>query len=76
VRAVHRPSAEGEEPAPEPREVAITGMTIFRVSGGRIHESWTINDQLEMFRQLGYTLQPPKAEGAPEPAPAAQPAGR
>jgi predicted ester cyclase len=45
------------------QKVRITGMTIFRVSGGRIKETWIINDQVELYRQLGFTLQPP--EGTP-----------
>jgi predicted ester cyclase len=53
------------------REIGISGMTIFRMAGGRIAETWTINDQLTMFRQLGYVLTPPK-----EQKPAAQPPGR
>lgn len=74
VRAVHQPRAEGDAPAAEPRDVVITGMTIFRVLDGKIRETWTINDQLEMFRQLGYTLEEPSAaRDAPAPAPAAQP---
>jgi predicted ester cyclase len=47
-----------EEGAPAQR-VRITGMTIFRVSGGKIRETWIINDQVELYRQLGFTLQPP-----------------
>lgn len=52
------------------RKVSITGMTIFRVAGDRIYEAWTINDQLAMFRQLGYTLTPP-GSAAPEAEPPA-----
>lgn len=46
------------------RSAEFAGMTIFRVVDGRIKETWVINDQLEMFRQLGFTLTPPKQEGA------------
>ncbi|HXO21876.1 MAG TPA: ester cyclase [Thermoanaerobaculia bacterium] len=49
------------------REIGVVGMTIFRLAGGRIAESWTINDQMEMFRQLGYTLEPPKPQKPPPP---------
>jgi predicted ester cyclase len=53
------------------REMAIQGMTIFRLASGRIAETWTINDQLGMFRQLGYALASPKeqqkAKGAAKP---------
>jgi predicted ester cyclase len=71
VRATYQPT-DPTRPGPAGTEVWITGMTIFRLADGRIEETWTINDQLEMFRQLGYKLEPPKA---PSPAPAS-PGGR
>jgi predicted ester cyclase len=49
------------------QKVHITGMTIFRVSGGRIRETWIINDQVELYRQLGFTLQPPDEKPAGPP---------
>jgi predicted ester cyclase len=52
-------STKAEEGAPA-QKVHITGMTIFRVSGGKIRETWIINDQVELYRQLGFTLQPPE----------------
>lgn len=52
-------STKAEEGAPA-HKVRITGMTIFRVSGGKIRETWIINDQVELYRQLGFTLQPPE----------------
>jgi predicted ester cyclase len=64
VKAVTK-EAEG---APA-QKVRITGMTIFRVSGGKIHETWIINDQVELYRQLGFTLQPPEETPAGPPAP-------
>jgi steroid delta-isomerase-like uncharacterized protein len=42
------------------RPVEVTGMTVFRIADGKIREAWIINDQIEMFLQLGYTLQPPQ----------------
>ncbi len=51
-------STKEAEGAPA-QKVHITGMTIFRISGGKIHETWIINDQVELYRQLGFTLQPP-----------------
>jgi predicted ester cyclase len=71
VEAVHQPPEAG---AATPRAISITGMTIFRVEGGKIRESWTINDQLEMFRQLGFTLKAPAPQPAAAPAP--HPSGR
>lgn len=41
------------------KPVEVTGMTLFRIEGGRIREAWILNDQIELFRQLGYTLLPP-----------------
>lgn len=55
-------AATKEEPGAPAQKVRITGMTIFRISGGKIRETWIINDQVELYRQLGFTLQPP--EGA------------
>ena len=41
------------------KPVEVTGMTLFRVEGGKIREAWIVNDQIELFRQLGYILLPP-----------------
>ncbi len=62
ARYTVKASTKEEEGAPA-HQVRITGMTIFRVSGGKIRETWIINDQVELYRQLGFTLQPP--EGTP-----------
>jgi predicted ester cyclase len=56
VRATGR-STSDSQPGPK---VEVTGITIFRIAGGRIREAWIINDQIEMFLQLGYSLQPPQ----------------
>ncbi len=65
VRARHRATT---------RFVQVTGASFFRLAGGRIKEGWIINDQIELFRQLGYTLMPPQgAPPAPAPAPAPSP---
>ncbi len=42
-----------------PKTVRITGITIFRIAAGKLAEEWIINDQIEMYRQLGFKLQPP-----------------
>jgi predicted ester cyclase len=47
------------------QKVRITGMTIFRIASGKIAETWIINDQVELYRQLGFTLQPPEEKPAP-----------
>jgi ketosteroid isomerase-like protein len=63
VRARHRPTT---------RFIQVTGASFFRIAGGRIKEGWIINDQIELFRQLGYTLTPPQGN-LPSPAPAPTP---
>lgn len=58
-------TATGISPATEGREARPTrveGISIFRYADGKIVESWDIVDRLTMFRQLGYTVTPPKAE--------------
>lgn len=72
VRATSKGSAS--EPG---RPIEVTGVTIFRLADGKIREAWIVNDQVEMFLQLGFTLQPPKPrEEPPAPAPGDQPASR
>lgn len=56
VRATGR-STSDSQPGPK---VEVTGITIFRIADGKIREAWIINDQIEMFLQLGYSLQPPQ----------------
>lgn len=63
VRATSR--GTGSSPG---QPIEVTGITIFRISEGKIREIWIVNDQIEMFMQLGYTLEPPKPQEAP-PAP-------
>ncbi|HEX3551992.1 MAG TPA: ester cyclase [Thermoanaerobaculia bacterium] len=68
VRARHKASG---------KSIEVTGASFFHLAGGRIHEGWIVNDQIELFRQLGYTLQSPQAPppaATPPPAPA-KPAG-
>jgi predicted SnoaL-like aldol condensation-catalyzing enzyme len=48
------------------RSAEIAGMTIFRLEAGKIRETWILNDQLAMYRQLGYRLEPP-GQSAPPP---------
>jgi hypothetical protein len=36
------------------------------VVDGKIRETWILNDQLAMFRQLGYRVEPP-GEAPPKP---------
>ena len=54
-------TTHAEEGVPA-QKVEIAGMTLFRIADGRIREVWILNDQVELYRQLGFTIQPP--EGA------------
>jgi ketosteroid isomerase-like protein len=63
VRARHKASG---------RTVEVTGASFFRVAEGKVREGWIVNDQIELYRQLGYTLAPPRT-GAPAPTPAPTP---
>lgn len=58
ARYTVRAATKEEEGIPA-QKVEITGMTIFRIAEGKIREAWIINDQIELYRQLGFTIQPP-----------------
>jgi steroid delta-isomerase-like uncharacterized protein len=59
ARYTVRATSRGSESSPG-RPIEVTGVTIFRIADGKIREAWIVNDQIEMFLQLGYTLQPPQ----------------
>ena len=50
-RGTHEGELMGLPPTGE--RVTITGITVDRVSGGKIEEEWNIFDQLGLLRQLG-----------------------
>jgi steroid delta-isomerase-like uncharacterized protein len=50
-RGTHRGELMGIPPTGE--EVTITGITVDRISGGKIEEEWNNFDQLGVLRQLG-----------------------
>jgi ketosteroid isomerase-like protein len=52
--------------------IEVIGITLFRIADGKIRETWIVNDQLELFSQLGFTIQPPGGSPA-KPAPARPP---
>ena len=54
-------AATKEEEGIPSQKVEITGMTLFRIADGKIREVWIINDQMELYRQLGFTIQPPES---------------
>jgi predicted ester cyclase len=60
ARYTVRAATKEEEGLPS-QKVEITGMTLFRIADGKIREVWIINDQMELYRQLGFTIQPPES---------------
>ncbi|HSM55582.1 MAG TPA: ester cyclase [Candidatus Sulfomarinibacteraceae bacterium] len=55
-RAVHSGNFQGHPPTN--KEIEVNGISIERVSDGKIAESWFIQDELGMMQQLGI-LPPP-----------------
>ena len=51
ARATHRGEYVGLPPTG--REVEFTGISVYRIEGNRIAESWTIEDELGLMRQIG-----------------------
>jgi len=60
ARYTVKAATKDEEGIPS-QKVEITGMTFFRVAEGKIREVWIINDQMELYRQLGFTIEPPES---------------
>jgi predicted ester cyclase len=50
-RGTHRGELMGIPPTD--KEVTITGITVDRISGGKIEDEWNNFDQLGVLRQLG-----------------------
>jgi predicted ester cyclase len=50
-RATHRGEYMGIPPTGE--EVEFTGISVYRIEGGKIAESWNSEDQLCLMRQIG-----------------------
>jgi predicted ester cyclase len=55
-RATHQGDYMGI--APTGKEVEFTGISIYRIDGGKIAQSWSIEDQLGLMRQIGVVPQP------------------
>jgi predicted ester cyclase len=55
-RGTHRGELMGI--LPTERQVTITGITVDRISGGKIEEEWNNFDQLGMLQQLGVAPAP------------------
>ena len=39
--------------APTGKEVEFTGTSVYRIEGGKIAESWNVEDKLGLMRQIG-----------------------
>jgi predicted ester cyclase len=44
--------------APSGKEVEFTGISVYRIEEGKIAESWTVEDQLGLMRQIGAIPEP------------------
>lgn len=60
ARATHHGEYAGEPPSG--REVEFTGISVYRIEGGKIAESWTVEDDLGLMRQIGAVAEPGQYE--------------
>jgi predicted ester cyclase len=56
ARATHRGEYVGVPPTG--KEVEFTGISVYRIEGDRIVESWTEEDELGLMRQIGAVPEP------------------
>jgi predicted ester cyclase len=56
ARATHRGEYVGIPPTG--KEVEFTGISVYRIEGGKIAESWTVEDELGLLRQIGAVPEP------------------
>jgi predicted ester cyclase len=56
ARATHLGEYAGIPPTG--REVEFTGISVYRIEGGRISESWTEEDELGLMRQIDAVPEP------------------
>jgi predicted ester cyclase len=61
-RATHQGEYRGIPPTG--KEVDFRGISIYRIEGGQIAQSWSVVDQLGLMRQLGAIPEPGQAQGA------------
>jgi len=50
--------------APTGKEVAIKGIDVLRIAGGRMVERWAEYNDLELMQQLGVVPSPERSEEA------------
>jgi steroid delta-isomerase-like uncharacterized protein len=56
ARATHQGEYVGVPPTG--KEVEFTGISVYRIEAGRIAESWTVEDELGLMRQIGGVSEP------------------
>ena len=61
-RATHQGEYTGIPPTG--KEVEFTGISVYRIEAGKIAESWTIEDELGLMRQIGAFPEPEQSEEA------------
>ena len=61
-RATHRGEYMGITPTG--KNVEFTGISMYRIEGGKIAESWNSEDQFGLIRQLGAVPEPGQSEDA------------
>jgi predicted ester cyclase len=49
---------------PTGKEVEFTGISVYRIEGGKIAESWNSEDQLGLMRQIGAVPEPGQTDEA------------
>ena len=61
-RATHRGDYMGTPPSG--KEVEFAGISVYRIAEGKIAESWTVEDELGLMRQIGAFPEPEQSEEA------------
>jgi predicted ester cyclase len=61
-RATHQGEYMGI--APSGKEVQFSGISIYRIEGNKIVQSWTVEDELGLMRQIGAIPEPGQSEEA------------
>jgi predicted ester cyclase len=56
ARATHHGEYMGVPPTG--KEVEFTGISVYRIEGGKIAESWSVEDELGLMRQIGAVPEP------------------
>ncbi len=49
---------------PTGKEVEVTGITLYRIQGGKIAEAWNVEDKIGLLRQIGAFPEPEQSEEA------------